>query len=142
MTVRELVFAAITSDPVMEGYGINASTLFASSAPVSPTTDVFGVLHWGPESQGLAGQRGIGKVTERDVTLWVYDTNLDYTRIADSLKRWCMLMDSLTGQRTGSDVGDGWVTCCEWAGDGDDIWDDAYERITRWSAYTIIASGN
>ena len=142
MTVREFVFSLITVDPVMNGYGINANTLHANQEPDSPSSDVFGILRWGAENPGLAGQRGASRVTERDVSLWVYDIDFDFTRIANSLKRWQALMDALSGQKTGPGSGDGWITCCEWQGEGDDTWDDVYQRITRWSTFSIVASGN
>lgn len=142
MTVRELVFATASSDPQLITLGINNSTTYGNGAPDSPKEPLFAILKWGSEVNTLPGQRGAGKVTERDVALWVYDKSDDYGRINAIIKRWCVLMDALSATKTGGAAGDGWVTCCEWAGDGDDSYDDQYERITRWSSYTIIASGN
>ena len=142
MSVRELVFATTSGDPQLIALGLTASTTYGNGAPLSPKEQVFGILKWGTEINTLPGQRGAGKVTERDVALWVYDKSDDYGRINAAIKRWCVLMDALSATKTGSAAGDGWVTCCEWAGDGDDSYDDQYERITRWSSYTIIASGN
>lgn len=137
MGLREYVYAAVVDDAELLSLGLNADTVSANGAPVSPQTDRFAVLRWGPETPGLPGQRGANRMSEREVSLWVYDRNPDYANINLALKRWCVLMDGTSGANTGG----GWITCCEWNGDSDDGWDDVYERIVRSSTYTIIASG-
>jgi hypothetical protein len=124
------------------GLGLNTNTVYGNGAPDSPKERFWAVLRWGAEVPGAPAQRGSTRVTERDCSLWVYDKNPDYTNINAAIRRWCVIMDGLEARKTGDAAGDGWVTVCDWNGDGDDAYDDMYEAYTRASTYTIIASGN
>jgi hypothetical protein len=143
MSVRALVYQVVAHDAQLITLGLGESNTFANGAPDSPPDRVWGVLRWGPEVPGLAGQRGrAGRVTDREVTLWVYDKQHDYGRINDIIKRWCEVMEGIDAQRTGIDPTDGWVVQCDWQGDGDDTYDDVYEAWAKPSTYRIIASGD
>lgn len=134
MGIRSFVYGLVTSDPTMNGYGINADTVWANGAPDSPQSEVFGILRWGLESNQGVGRQAKG----HDVALWVYDSNADYTRIRQILKRWHALVESIPGQFTT----DGWVLGITWEGDGRDDYDEVYARYMRDSNYTIVASGD
>jgi hypothetical protein len=142
MSVRELVFAMVADDPYLGTLGLNTATVYANGAPDSPQERFFAVIRWGPETPGVPGQRGAGRVTERSCSLWVYDKQPDYANINLALKRWVVLLDTLEPVRTGTATGDGWVTEAYWESDGDDGYDDVYEAYYRSSTYTIVASGN
>lgn len=146
MTVRELVYGLVSSDPELSTLGLDAETTFANGAPDSPPDahgKVWCVLNWGEENTTLGGANvGRGRVTERDVSLWVYSRQDDYGDINAAIKRWCALMDALEAKRTGSGPYDGWVTVTRWQGDSRDSWDDVYAANFRSSTYTIIASGD
>jgi len=147
MSVRVYVFQKLANDAAMNALGIDVSTLFSSYAPDSPPrASVFGVLRWGPENPGLDGQRDddpsvVSPVAVIDCELWVYDNDRNYDKISAIIKRWRRVMESLPAARTGVDVTDGWITQADWQGDGDDTYDDAYDRVTRSSSCRIVASG-
>lgn len=142
MSVREYVFTLVANDPEMNGLGYSAANGFTEWAPDSPPAGQFWVLRWGPEVPGLAGARGRGRISSRDVTLWAYDRQQTYDTINACLRRWVALMDSVEATRTGMGATDGWITSTEWAGDGDDSFDDVYNAQVRSSSYTIVASGD
>jgi hypothetical protein len=142
MSVREYVFATCAYDPTLIGLGLNVDTLYANNAPDSPKERFWGVLRWGAEVPGAPGQRGTGRVTERECSLWVYDKAFDYTAINKAIRQWVLLLDAIEGKKTGSAPGDGWITQADWQSDGDDGYDDVYEAIYRSSTYIIIASGD
>lgn len=142
MTVRELMYGLVSNDPVLNGLHLNQSTLYANFGADSPQHDFFAVLRWGGEVTTLTAQRGRLKVTERSCSLWVYDRQPTYDRINDAIKRWCEIMDALEARRTGDGTYDGFISSTYWEGDGDDAYDDALERYTKSSTYTIIASGD
>lgn len=149
MTVRELIYGLVSTDPELGLLGINGNTVFANGAPDSPPPDALGkswaVLNWGQESTTLsrASENGRARrVTTRDVSLWVYSRQDDYGDINTVVKRWCALMDTLEARSTGNGPYDGWVATTQWQGDSPDGWDDVYKANYRSSEYTIIASGD
>lgn len=142
MSVRELVFSLTNNDPELNALGLNFNTVYANGAPDSPKERFWAVIHWGPETSGAPGQRGRGRVTERECALWVYNKDWEYAPINAALKRWCALMDAIEAMRTGDETNDGWITQCDWNGDSDDSYDDVYEAYFRSSTYTIVASGD
>lgn len=146
MTVRELIYGLISTDPQLAGLGLTPDTLFAGGAPDSPPPApgrVWGVLNWGTENALLGGvARGRTKPSGRDCSLWVYSRQDDYGVINSALKRWCELMDNLQATKTGNATNDGWVIETLWQGDSADGWDDVYKANYRSSEYTIIASGD
>jgi hypothetical protein len=138
----------VSTDPELAALGVNEGTTFANGAPDSPP-DALGkiwcVLNWGPENITMSrpGENGRSRrVTERDVSLWVYSRHDDFGDINVAIKRWCALMDGLEAKRTGFGAYDGWVATTQWQGDSADGWDDVYAANLRSSAYTIIASGD
>ena len=142
MSVREYIFSLVADDPEMIALGLNTQTVYANGAPDSPQERFWGVLRWGPESPGVPGMRGLGRVTERSCSLWVYDKQADYGNINKALRRWLLLLDSVEGARTGTNPDDGWITVAYWDSDGDDGFDDVYQAYYRPSTYTIVASGS
>jgi hypothetical protein len=148
MTVRELVYGLVSTDPELATLGIDQSTTFANGAPDSPPdapAKMWAVLNWGPENVTLARASENGRsrrVTERDVSLWVYSRQDDFGDINIAIKRWCAFMDALEAKPTGSGPYDGWIATTRWEGDSADGWDDVYAANYRSSAYTIIASGD
>jgi hypothetical protein len=128
------VFALLADDAVMNSLGINVDTLWNSQAPDSPPADRFGVLRWGTEVPSLLAAEK--RVSDTDVTIWPYDKNLDYAVVDAINKRWCTLMESLRGQQVGSLA----VLGVRWNGDGEDSWDDVYERVFRTSSYIITTA--
>lgn len=133
MGVREFVYGLISTDPAMNGLGIDGTTLHANGEPDSPQDDIFAILRWGQESN-----QGLGRTARGfDLGLWVYDRDADYGQIRRIIKRWSDLMDAIPGSSTG----DGWIIGCDWAGAGEDGHDDVYERYVKDAHYTIVASG-
>lgn len=146
MTVRELVYGLVSTDPELMTFGVGPETVFANGAPDSPPPapgKIWAVLNWGAENSGLGGVNvGRGRVTQRDVSLWVYSRDDDFGDINSAIKRWCALMDALEAKRTGTGAYDGWIATVQWQGDSSDGWDDVYAANYRSSTYTIIASGD
>lgn len=141
MTLRDLVFARTSGEPTLNVLDLDVDTVYANGGLDSPRERFWAILRWGPELPALAGQRGAGRMTERNVALWVYDKEKDYGRINAAIRRWRELMDALESVRTGLLPTDGWVIEAGWNGDGDDGYDDVWEACFRSSEYTIIASG-
>jgi hypothetical protein len=148
MTVRELIYGLVSTDPELAAIGISQETTFANGAPDSPPPapgKMWCVLNWGPENVTLARPSENGRsrrISERDVSLWVYSRDDDFGGINNAIKRWCALMDGLEAKATGSGPYDGWVATTTWQGDSADGWDDVYAANLRSSTYTIIASGD
>lgn len=142
MTLRAFLFTLVANDPELNALGYNADNGFSSWAPDSPPGDLFWVLRWGVESEGVPGQRGRGRVTSRDATLWAYDRQTTYDTINAVLKRWQAMIGTLEAVRTGGDANDGAVLGTTWNGDTEDSYDDIYNALVRASSYTIIASGD
>jgi hypothetical protein len=145
MTVRELVYGIVSSDPELGALGFTPETVFAGGAPDSPPDapgKLWAVLNWGPETPGPPAARGRSRATQRDSSLWVYSRDDDFGAINLAVKRWCAFMDALEAVKTGSATYDGWVIATQWQGDSADGWDDVYRANYRSSTYTIIASGD
>lgn len=144
MTVRELTYGLLSTDPELIGLGFNADNTFANGAPDSPPEAgaVWAVLNWGVEIPGLGGQRGRSRSSMWDCTVWWYTRDLDYGVLNAACKRWRAVMDALEAVRTGDAPNDGWIISTQWESDGRDGWDDVYRANYRTSAYTIIASGD
>lgn len=142
MSVRGLLYRLLGDDPELIALGLAPGALYANGAPDTPQQRFFCVLHWGPEVVGVPAQRGPGRVTDRELSAWFYDKEPDYTAINKAIRRWCVLLDALEAIRTGDTATDGWITQCEWSGDGDDSYDETYEAWYRTSTYRIIASGD
>lgn len=144
MTVRELVYTLVSTDPELNGYGFVPTTTFANGAPDSPpdSGNVFLVLNWGPERPGVPGQRGRDRASLWDCEAWFYTRDSDYGIVNAAIKRWRAILDAIEAVRTGAQANDGWLISTDWQGDGRDGWDDVYRANYRISTYTIIASGD
>lgn len=142
MSVRELLYQLVANDPELNTLGFTPDTVYANGAPDSPMERRWAVIVWGIENPGIATQIGRGRMSDREVELWVYDRDRDYTTINSVLARWRELMDDLASVRTGAAPTDGWVTSAFWSGDGRDGYDGVYEAVYRTSAYRLIASGD
>jgi hypothetical protein len=148
MTVRELIYGLVSTDPELLALTLDDDVTFANGGPDSPPPaprKMWQVLNWGAENTTLArpGENGRSRrMSQRDVSLWVYSRDDDYGDINSAIKRWCSLMDALEARSTGNGPYDGWVTSVVWQGDSADGWDDVYQANYRSSEYTIIASGD
>ena len=82
-------------------------------------------------------RRGMGASNRTNVTIWVYDTNKDYRRIEQMLRRIRQLFEGTEATQTDT----GWITAIRWTGDGADLFDDVYRASVRNSAFQMIDSG-
>jgi hypothetical protein len=135
MDLRSTVFQALRDDTGLHGLGLSAGTVYLNNAVDSPVAERFMVLRWGGEQPVMGAQTS---PMSRDLDLWVYDQDNTYEAVRAILKRAGAVLSSLTGISTGS----GWIIDCRWAGNGDDGWDDVYERVYRNATYTIVGTGD
>lgn len=133
MGVRERVFGILAGDGELNALGISTANLWLNSAGDSAPSERFAVVRWGLNSPGLKRT-----ATRQEVSLWVYDTDRDYSWINSVIKRWCVLLETLSGGGTDA----GWILDTEWQGEGEDGFDDIYVRITRASSYILVMTGN
>jgi hypothetical protein len=136
--LREVVFNLIKTDPAIIALGYGPGSLFGNSSPDSPTTPRFATIVWGEEIRALGSRRAGDRLAkERSVALWAYDRDRDYGAINKAIERWCVLMDTLPTMNTGA----GSVIGADWVGNSPETYDDGYQRIVRYSTYTINGTG-
>lgn len=128
--MRSLVFDALTTDPILIGYGITDDSAFAVDVD-TPQTRPFLQLRWGNNDVGIAA------VTVRSLVVWVHDSPADYTKIDAILLRLRNLIPLLVGESNGQ----GWVVDVTWNGDSEDLTDDGHKTIARNASFTLVGSG-
>jgi len=130
--VRQYIYDLIRTDPVIEGLGFNADSMFNANDVDTPQVRPFMVFRWGATSVGL------DVVNIRSLQVWVHDKPTDYTNIDLALKRVRTLLTNVVGESTG-DAGQ-WVTEIEWTGDSDDLDDDVQRTVTRYSQFNLVGT--
>ena len=122
---------ALSSAPESLGQlGFEADWVYAGDTD-GPEGDRFLILRYGTAT------RGMGAVNRTNFVVWAYERNKDHDFVARVLKRVRDLLEGVEAART--EVG--WITRIEWAGDGEDFYDDAYRAPGRNSGYQLIDSG-
>lgn len=130
--MRELLYSAIISDPVLNGLGITDDSSFAVDVD-TPQSRPFLQLRWGRNEVGLSKT----EVGRRTVTIWVHDSPGDYGKIDAIILRLRELLPTLEGQRDSLSF----LIAAEWSGDSEDLSDDGHRTITRNTSFTLVGSG-
>lgn len=126
VAARASIYQMISDDPVMHGFGIGTDTVYASGAVDNPQAKPFVIIRFGVKSVEF------GKVGSQNVDIWVHDIAGDYSRIDKILNRIQELMidavhvvglDGVT------------LTSARYISTSDDLWDDGYRTITRFSTF-------
>lgn len=131
--MRALVYAAIITDPVLNGLGITDENSFAVDVD-TPQSRPFLQLRWGINAVGLAKTQ----VSRRTLVVWVHDQPGDYSvKIDPIIVRLRALLPTLEGLSNGA----GHVISVEWTGDSEDLADDGHGTITRNTGFSLVGSG-
>jgi hypothetical protein len=134
--LRNLVFNSLAGDQQLNQLGLTNANLYPAysrdNQPFSMEGETFTVLRWGEAT------RGIGPVNRCTLEVWSYDLNPDYSNIQNVLKRTRVVLATLISMPTG----EGHVTGMDWQGSSPDLYDDLYNRYTRFESYTTVASGS
>jgi hypothetical protein len=137
MTVREYVWELVTLDPRLAAYGYGPSVVYVNHAPDAPTakSERFLVLRWG--TQGARFGRDT-TVHPRDLTVWAYDVQPDFTYIDNALAR----VRFLLGQSEGKRHRTGWINGITDNGGSEDLRAPEYgqQAVVRNWGFTINAS--
>lgn len=143
MTLSQHVFARLSADAALNSIGFGAENIYGSQAIDSVPKDdrLFMILMWRDRSPGLVGQRGPLRVYEQNLDVYTYNRDKDFAPVRQALRRIAELADEFVAEKTGTDASDGWITCCDWAGETDDGYDEVYEAVNRIGSITFVASG-
>lgn len=137
MTIRTYVYNLFRNDPVLRGLGYDEEGLYANFAPDAPVKDRerFLVLRWSTEGARFGRDT---TVHPRDLTVWAYDVQSDFSSIDKALQRVCRLIRASEGQPHGS----GWINGIVDNGGSEDLAASEYGRsaVSRNWGFTINAS--
>lgn len=81
MNTREFVIDKLGGPSSLQDLGLPEGAVYAADTEDSPEEDVFLVVRW------LDEQEGLGKNTRRPFDLWVYDKGGDFQRAAKIAKQ-------------------------------------------------------
>lgn len=134
MTARSFIYNLITTDPILNQFGINADSTFTQHTIDTPQIRPLCILRW------QATNEGVGPVNQRILTVWIHDDiNVgDYTNIDRSLIRLRALLTSVEGANVGEP--DSWLSAIRWEGDSDDLRDDEARTINRNAQFRLTGS--
>lgn len=128
MPARAALQTLLEEDPVLTDAGVGA--VYPTNSVDTPQEDLFIVIRWDPTT------RAFGAVGSDRVQIWVHDTQRDYGRINDCLRR---LKDLLPAQ-VHLEGADGYtLTTAEWNGEGPDLFDGGYNTVTRYADFTVVS---
>lgn len=135
--LRQFIWATLGGDATLNSYGITSASLFGTNAPDSPAGELqrWAILRW------LIEDPPIGRDTtsrRRILVVWAYDRDKDYTYVDLILKRCSDILLPIKGKRYSVD---GWITQIDAGITSEDLYDPAYDAVSRSWATTIIASG-
>lgn len=128
MTARAALQTLLEEDAVLAGHGVAA--VYPTNAVDTPQEDLFIVIRWDPTTVAF------GTTSSSRVQIWVHDTQRDYGRINDCLRR---LKDLIPGQ-VHLPGADGYtLTTADWNGEGPDLFDGGYNTVTRYADFTVVS---
>lgn len=131
MTMKEIVYSALSDDAILNAYGVNGQNTYSSNVKSNYDEKFFVIIRWGFVSQRLTSQAPNGK---QFVSIWVHDKQRDTNKIDRVIRR---IFDILTNLKDISDA-DGRVTQIDWQGDSEEGYDDQFGTTTRSTDYVII----
>lgn len=135
--LREYVWSQLVADPELNGYGINSNSLFGTNAPDSPAANLqrWVILRWliedAPPGRDTTSRR-------RPLAVWAYDRQRDYKYVDLILRRCEEILYPLKAVQFSLD---GWITEVTRGNTSDDLFDPAYDAVSRSWDLTIVASG-
>lgn len=134
MSARAAVFGLLTTDPTLNGLGVNADSVWPAQAiDTAPRDRRFLILRW--EEMTIAFK---GKGEQHVLTIWAHcprEMSTDYTPLDLILRRCTDILTAATHV-----VGeDGVLTCVDYNGMSADFNDEGYKTITRNAAYTVVS---
>jgi hypothetical protein len=128
MTIRETIYAALTTDDELRSYGIDVNSVWNIESVDNPDRQKpFVVTAWADE-RGVYGRPG-----RRDLLVWAHDEGGDYSLIDRVLERIRILLVGMIHQ--------GGVTVVEYTGASPDLYDDGFRTITRNYGFRVIGAG-
>lgn len=135
--LRQYVWAQLVGDSVLNSYGINSGSLFAANVVDEPaaTLQRWVILRW------LIEDAPVGRDTtsrRRPLAVWAYDRERDYTTVDLILQRCQQILYPLKGVHYSLN---GWITEVTRGNTSDDLFDSAYNAVSRSWDLTIVASG-
>jgi hypothetical protein len=126
VTIRETIYAALTTDDELRSYGIDVNSVWNIESVDNPDRQKpFVVTAWADE-RGVYGRPG-----RRD--LLAHDDGGDYSLIDRVLERIRILLVGMIHQ--------GGVTVVEYTGASPDLYDDGFRTITRNYGFRVIGAG-
>ena len=128
MTARAALQTLLEEDPVLTDIGVQA--VYPTNSVDTPQEDLFIVIRWDPSVKAF------GTTGPDRVSIWVHDTQKDYGRITDALRR---IRDLLPAQ-VHLEGADGYtLTTAEWLGEGPDLFDGGYNTCTRYADFQAVS---
>lgn len=127
--MRRLIYDLLTGNvALMEKL---AGGIQGDRAEGVPDTLPFAVLRF----EGVS--KGVSRVNQTRLTVWVHDQNQDYTLIDEILKDIRALVEGAAPRM----LNGVWLNEAEWEGDSIDLYDDVRRTNTRNAAFLLTGSG-
>lgn len=127
---RAAIYNALKEDAVISsaapGYGC-----YPNNAADTPEEQQFLILRWLDTTPGPVKGRG-----PQALQVWAHDHSGSYEIIDKMLKRVTEVLLSLTHVQGGDGKT---VTCVDWTGESQDLYDDGFRTITRNAAFTVVS---
>lgn len=135
--LRQYVWSTLLADATLAGYGITSASLFGTNAPDSPAAELqrWVILRWFTEEAPLGRDTTSRR---RFLVVWAYDRQRDYTYVDLILKRCEEILMPIRAKQYALN---GWITQIETGGKSEDLFDPAYDAVSRSWDLTIVASG-
>lgn len=128
---RAAVQALLEGDAALHALDLQASAIYGSSALDTPPDEVFAVIKW-EETVAAFGNRG-----GQSLVIWVYDRGTtDYVRLDKITRR---LRELILGAEHLVGLDGMTLTCATWNGFSGDLFDDAWDAITKNVSFTVVS---
>lgn len=140
MALREYVYTLITTDAIMNAFGVTDDSTFLDHNLDTPQIRPLCILRWQNVIPGNYGGEDGWPMNQRLLTVWVHDDKARgaYDQIDGSLDRLRTLLTNVRGVNVG--VPGAWVTRINWEGCSDDLRDDDMRTIMRYATFRITGS--
>ena len=127
---RAAVYDLLTLDFTLNTLGINPNTVFQTNTVDDPPTRPFVVIRWEVKT-GFLDNHG-----PQNLSIWAHDERGDYERVDDILFRVeTILLNAVHIVGADGNI----LTSAEYLSSSEDLYDDGYQTITRYSTFRTLS---
>jgi hypothetical protein len=130
MTARAAVWQLISGDTTLNALGIVQANTYTTNSVDNPETKPFVIIRFETVTAAF------GQIGAQNMSIWAHDERGDYSRIDQILQR---IQDILTNAVHVAGNDGFTLSSSRYQGTSDDLWDDGYRTITRYSTFSVLS---